>query len=182
MVALSAQAQFKFGLKAGLNLVKPELNTDAFKTANSAGFFIGPMAEVTIPILGFGVDGALLFSQRGVKINDYTDKEHGLEIPIHMKYTFGLGSILGVYVAAGPNFFFNFAKDTKLADQFNLTQRDAQVGLNLGAGVKLLKHLQVGLNYTIPLGNSSELTILNGTQQLLFSKNKMWQLSAAYLF
>ena len=74
------------------------------KSDNTTGFFFGPMAEVTIPVVGLGVDGALLYSQRGE--NDW--KQQGIEIPVNLKYTIGLGSMLGVFVAAGPDFFFNF--------------------------------------------------------------------------
>ena len=59
---------------------------------NSTGFFIGPMAEFTIPIVGLGIDGALLFSQRG---KDEV-KQTGLEVPVNLKYTIGLGSLLGI--------------------------------------------------------------------------------------
>ena len=93
------------------------------------------MAEITIPIVGLGVDGALLFSQRGK--GDV--KQIGAEVPINLKYTIGLGSLLGVYFAAGPDFFFDFDKKD------NVDRKKTQVGLNLGVGVKLIKHLQVGV-------------------------------------
>ena len=78
---------------------------------SSTGFFIGPMAEITLPVIGLGIDGALLFSQRGKD----EAKQQGLEIPVNLKYTSGLGSMFGIYLAAGPDFFFNF-KDIDLAN------------------------------------------------------------------
>lgn len=61
-MAMPAQAQLiKFGVKGGVNLAKADLNTSDFKTDNFTGFFIGPMAEVTIPLIGLGVDASLLF-------------------------------------------------------------------------------------------------------------------------
>lgn len=84
--------------------------------------FIGPMAEVTIPIVGLGVDGALLFSQRGKD----DGKQTGLDIPINLKYTIGLGSMLGVFVAAGPDFFFNFSGDKKYMDEAMELERRKQ--------------------------------------------------------
>lgn len=194
-MAMPAQAQLiKFGVKGGLNLAKADISAgkDNFKTDNFTGFFIGPMAEVTIPVIGLGVDGALLFSQRGVKIDDVNVKENGLDIPINLKYTFGLGSMLGVYVAAGPDFYFNFSGDKKYNELGDFNRKNAQVGINVGAGVKLLKHLQVGFNYNIPLGNSGN---VNQTLSPLIEssnshdvtvknsyKTKMWQISAAYIF
>ncbi|ADV43039.1 porin family protein [Bacteroides helcogenes] len=193
-MAMPAQAQLiKWGVKGGVNLSKIDWKGgyDGNKD-NSTGFFIGPMAEVTIPIVGLGVDAALMYSQRGNKydvqkgnttVGSIDAKQQGIEIPINLKYTFGLGSMLGIYVAAGPDFFFNF-KDVDLSmlglsgSSDNVDSKKAQVGLNLGAGVKLLSHLQIGFNYQIPLGNSFELKNLGDAS----AKTKTWQVSAAYIF
>ena len=166
MMAAPAQAQLiKFGVKGGLNMTK--LDAEGLKSDNSTGFFIGPMAEFTLPIVGLGIDGAVMFSQRGK--DEF--KQQGLEIPVNLKFSFGLGSMLGAYVAAGPDFFYNF-KDLKVEGG---EAKKAQVALNLGAGVKLLRKLQVGVNYQIPMGNSFEL----GNVDI---KNKTWQVSLAYMF
>lgn len=199
-LATPAQAQLiKWGVKGGVNLSDIdwkggyEGNKD-----NSAGFFIGPMAEITIPVVGLGVDAALMYSQRG-KDYDMTDgsetftldaKQQGLEIPVNLKYTIGLGSLLGIYVAAGPDFFFNF-KDVNLkgfgeslnADDL-VDSKKAQVAINLGAGVKLIKHLQIGFNYQIPLGDSfsagEALEAIGG--EIFGAKTRTWQISVAYIF
>ena len=91
-----------------------------------------------------------------------------------MKYTIGLGSLLVVFVAAGPDFFFNF----KDMNKEGFDKKSTQVGLNLGAGVKLIKHLQIGVNYQIPLGDSFDLKELKDAGV----KTKTWQISAAYIF
>ena len=54
-----------------------------------------------------------------------------------------------------------------------------QVAINLGAGVKLLKKLQVGLNYQIPMGDSFE---WKDAASIGTAKNKTWQVSLAYIF
>lgn len=176
--AMPAQAQLlKFGVKGGLNLTK--LKFEGMKE-NSTGFFIGPMAEVTIPIIGLGVDGALLYSQKGDKEDGVDMKQAGLDIPINLKYSIGLGSLLGIYVAAGPDFYFNFKGDKKYMDEaMELEKKKAQVGINIGAGVKLIKHLQVGFNYNIPFGDSFT---WKAAGQAIGAKNKTWQISAAYMF
>lgn len=108
---------------------------------NSTGFFFGPMAEITIPVIGLGVDGALLYSQKGDKMEGLDMKQSGLDIPVNLKYSIGLGSMLGIYVAAGPDFFFNFKGDKNFEDGRKLESKKAQVGINVGAGVKLVRHL-----------------------------------------
>lgn len=198
-LATPAQAQLlKWGVKGGVNLSDIdwkggyEGNKD-----NSTGFFIGPMAEITIPVVGLGVDAALMYSQRGKEYDmeegsgvTLDARQQGLEIPINLKYTIGLGSLLGIYVAAGPDFFFNFKdvelkgwKDTQNAGDL-IDSKKAQVGINVGAGLKLVKHLQIGFNYQIPLGDSfstGEALKAMG-EDIISGKTKTWQVSVAYIF
>ena len=168
-MAMPAQAQLrKWGVKGGVNMSK--IDWDGGYNGNkdnSTGFFIGPMAEFTLPIVGLGVDAALLYSQRG----EDSFKQQGFEIPVNLKYTIGLGSTLGIFFAAGPDFFYNW-KDFDAEDG---EKKDVQVGINLGAGVKLLRHLQVGVNYQIPMGDSFKV------ENIKFKTNT-WQVSAAILF
>ena len=178
-MAMPAQAQLHFGVKGGLNLSKASFSDvkENFKKDNFTGFFIGPMAEFNIPIVGLGVDASLLFAQRGIKVSegndDITVKQNGIDIPVNLKYTIGLGSLLGIYIAAGPDFFFDFKKKDYV------DRKKAQVALNLGAGVKLLKHLQVGVTYQLPMGDSFT---WKNAGDAIGAKNKTWQVSAAYLF
>ena len=46
----------------------------------------------------------------------------------------------------------------------------------MGAGLKLLNHLQVGANYNIPLGDTADIDT-GGSY-----KTKTWQVSVAYIF
>ena len=176
-MAMPAQAQIHFGVKGGLNLSKASFSNvkENFKKDNFTGFFIGPMAEFNIPVVGLGVDASLLFAQRGIKISDggeeATVKQNGLDIPVNLKYNIGLGSLLGLYVAAGPDFYFDFEKTSKV------DKKKAEVGINVGAGVKLLNHLQVGANYNIPLGKTASFEDVEGSY-----KTKTWQVSVAYIF
>ena len=174
MMVAPVQAQLiKFGVKGGLNMSKLDFKADNLKefNDNSTGFFIGPMAEFTLPIVGLGIDGALMYSQRGKG----EMKKQGIEVPVNLKYTIGLGSILGMYVAAGPDFYYSF----KDIDIDKLEAKKTAVSLNLGAGVKLLKKLQVGVVYQIPMGDSFDLKNLDNK---VIGETKTWQVSAAYIF
>jgi hypothetical protein len=197
-MVMPAKAQIKFGVKGGLNLASASLS-DAWDAKGNAdnytGFFIGPMVDITIPIIGLGVDGAFMYSQKGTKISfdnlgSTTFKQQGIEIPVNLKYSIGLGSLASIYLAAGPSFYFNMKSDDDFT--FNsvtgsLDYDKSEVSLNLGAGVKLLKHLQLGVNYNMGLTDSAKAKIktspaawdvINGESY----KSKMWQVSVAYLF
>ena len=174
MMAAPAQAQLiKFGVKGGMNFSKFDFDAKNFGEVKdySTGFFIGPMAEVTLPIVGLGIDGAVMFSQRGKS----ETKEQGFEVPVNLKYTIGLGSMAGVYLAAGPDFFFNL----KDFDVEGGKAKKSQVAVNIGAGLKLLSKLQLGVTYQIPMGDSFEWKDAVGAGS---AKNKTWQVSAAYMF
>ena len=181
-MAMPAQAQIHFGVKGGLNLSKASFSnvSENFKKDNFTGFFIGPMAEFNIPIVGLGVDASLLFAQRGIKVSegndDITVKQNGIDIPVNLKYTIGLGSMAGIYFAAGPDFYFDFAGN-KTIEGVKTDKKKAEVGINVGAGVKLLNHLQVGANYNIPLGDTAKFEGIDGSY-----KTKTWQVSVAYIF
>ncbi|MDR0894903.1 MAG: porin family protein [Prevotellaceae bacterium] len=184
VMAMPVKAQLQFGVKGGVNLSSMSFGNikGNFTGDNMTGFYIGPMADLTVPLIGIGLDAALMYSQRGDITGQTEDgtsitlKQRGLEIPINLKYTIGLGSLFGIYFAAGPDFFFNFASGT---DMFK--KEKTQVGLNLGAGVKLIRHLQVGFNYQIPMGNSFN---VGDAVNAAFSKSKTktWQISLAYMF
>ena len=182
MMAAPAQAQLiKFGLKGGMNFSQLDSDVKSWYDAkeNSTGFFVGPMAEITLPIIGLGIDGALLYSQRG----DGDVEQQGLEIPVNLKYTIGLGSMLGVYVAAGPDFFFNF-KDVEASE--GLVKEKSQVSINIGAGLKLLKKLQIGVTYQIPTNDShywKNISLAPGAKASdTGARQKTWQASLAYIF
>ena len=97
MMAAPVQAQLHFGVKGGLNLSKASFSKDALKGDNQTGWFIGPMAEFTLPIIGVGADIAALYSQTDLAAKGYdTDaKLKTFEIPVNLKWSFGLGSMFG---------------------------------------------------------------------------------------
>lgn len=184
-IAVPVQAQLRLGVKGGVNLSQADFSNvgDNFKKDNFTGFFIGPMAEFTLPGVGLGVDASLLFAQRGVKVSNgessTTLKQNGFDIPVNLKYTIGLGSMLGVYLAAGPDFYFDFSKDKRVYDT-DVDKKKREVGINVGAGLKLFRHLQVGANYNIPLGDTAKLK--DGGEEFGSYKTKTWQVSVAYMF
>lgn len=180
MMAVPARAQLKFGLKGGLNISKVTFSTNDFKADNRTGFFVGPMADFTLPVLGLGVDAAVLYTQSGAKVQyaEYSESKtlKSFEIPVNLKYNIGLGSTLGAYVAAGPQFGFNIGSG-HVAD---FSMRDSNVTFNVGAGVKFLKHLQAGLNYNFALSKVAKYQDEDG--QKYDMKKNTWQISVAYLF
>ena len=157
---IPASAQFSWGLSGGLNLVNNDITAVNQKSATDkdsyTGFFVGPMAEVQIPIIGLGVDVAALYSQKGLEVTDEeTMKNQSLAIPVSLKYSLGLGNFAAVFVAAGPQFDYKIGDlDRKFQDGNDVKEfalEKSTWSINVGAGVKLINHIQAGINYNIPV-------------------------------
>ena len=183
MMAAPAQAQLHFGVKGGLNISKLSFSKDALKGDNKTGFFVGPMAEFTVPIIGVGADIAALYSQTELAAKGYnTDvKLKTIEIPVNLKWSFGFGSMLGAYIAAGPQFGFNIGNKKGFMD-YELKKNNTT--FNVGAGIKLIRHLQVGVNYNFVLSHTATIDVPRATGgiETIKIKNNTWQVSLAYLF
>lgn len=193
--ATSSAQLIKWGLKAGLNMTNPSKKNFDEGLKGKTGWFVGPMAEVTIPIVGLGVDGSLLYSQANNELEgegiSETIKLHYIDIPLNLKYSIGLGSLASVFIAAGPQFSFNVNNNSvsDLIDKisggedsgFTGDNKTFQASINLGVGVKLLSKLQVYGGYNFALGDS--FTVKNAAEAITSkSKNNMWKVSLAYMF
>ena len=176
-MAVPSQAQIKFGLKGGLDISK----LDTKVSGNTTGFFVGPMLDVTLPIIGLGFDVAALYSQSGIDVNNKSsEKLKSVEIPVNLKWTLGLGSTFGVFIAAGPQFGFSINDGWK---QLMEESNKSFVSVNVGAGLKLLRHLQVGVNYNIGASKLGDMIVDSSEGKLLSGIRKNpWQVSLAYMF
>ena len=90
-----------------MNVSKLHLSEETFKSDNRTGFFIGPTAEFTLPLLGLGIDASAMYNQFGVDSEEGTSTKKSIEIPINLRWTVGFSSLVGAYVAVGPQFGFN---------------------------------------------------------------------------
>ena len=179
-LAIPAQAQIKFGVKVGLNVSKLHLSKETLSFDNRAGFFVGPTAEFTLPLLGLGIDGSVLYNQFGVDSEEGTSTKKSIEIPINLRWTVGFSSLVGAYVAVGPQFGFNVGD--RWFDEVCEFKKNT-TSFNVGAGLKLLGHLQVGANYNFALKDNGK--IHSGDIEDLTTigfKQNTWQVSVAYLF
>ena len=178
IMAIPAQAQFSWGIKGGVNLASNDFSDlksmsskeQIFNTDNYTGFFIGPKAEVRVPILGLGLEAAALYSQKGMTIGENESfKQNSFLIPLNVKYAFGLGNFANIFIAAGPEFGFNVGETSKVINDIIVDANGEKSGdikayvlekstlsINVGVGATLLNHLQVGLNYNIPWGRTAD--------------------------
>lgn len=198
--AMPSQAQIKFGVKAGLNVNSINVKDlpGNIDEKNRNGFFVGPTADVTIPLLGLGADISLLYDNRcvgitemsgnGTLMNEVTTNKtfHYITLPINAKYTIGFSSLASVYLATGPQFSWNVGDRHWAVNNINQgwELKSSTFSWNVGCGATVLKHVRVGYNYNIGLGNTAEISLPGVGKDAIKGKlkNNTHQISLSYMF
>ena len=181
-------AQVRLGVKGGLNIASVHFSTDVLQSDNVTGFQIGPMIEGSLPLVGLGFDAAILYAQKGLETKTVSGEKTSLkndyiDVPVNLKWKLGL-PVMKVYLAAGPYVGFRVGGNKiwelpgSMVDQ--VKTKSFSAGLNFGAGVELISHLQVGLNYGLGLTNNYSMESLSLTKS--DGKNRGWSVAAAILF
>lgn len=205
---LTAKAQkFSYGIVAGYDLTKVKYSGDMknnFSSDNKSGWYVGPKF-VFSTVMGLGVDASLQYSQRKLNITQdgYYDNENGvifgnvsqsqtyrtIEIPINLRYSIGLGSSASVFAYTGPQ--FGFALQNMKFDKLgiNFSRENLNTTWNIGAGVRLLKHLEASVGYNFAIGKAGKailhsVGVNEGESQDLELKYKTntFQVQLAYMF
>lgn len=196
MFATSANAQVKFGLKGGLNVTSMSFSEDVFDASNKTGFFVGPMVKVTVPIVGLSFDAAALYDQKEADVKYNIDGELGkttvrqksINIPVNVRYGFGLSSLANAFLFAGPQWGINVGdKNFKWNETSSYSLKKSNFSVNVGAGVTLLSHLQISANYNIACGKSADASLVKAAEALTNagkdkSRNNSWQIALGYWF
>jgi opacity protein-like surface antigen len=185
--ATPSQAQVKFGLKGGLNLTSLSADNIAGGVSNKSGFFVGPTVKFTLPVVGLSLDASALYDQRNAKIKnaDATVKFQSVQIPINVRYGFGLSSVVNVFAFAGPQFGFNIGDKSKLLDSMgSWSLKSSNISGNVGIGATVFSKLQITANYNFQLSKSGEVEYkdANGATQTGKMKFNSWQLGLGYYF
>ena len=191
-MAMPSHAQMSWGLQAGLNMSNVNTKMEGSVAAaggeavkSRTGFFVGPTVKFTLPIVGLGLDAAALYDQREGKAGDETVKSQSIQVPVNVRYGFGLGSLAEVFFFAGPQFGFNIGggKDYGVGEW---TLKSSNLSANVGIGATVLSKLQAKLNYNFALGKTGEFEMKNlvtgKDETVASSKFNAWQISLAYFF
>lgn len=195
LLAAPANAQVKFGVRGGANLVNMKLSgnvANILQKDNRAGFYIGPTVKFTVPIVGLSVDASALYDQRSTEVagTDGTKESiisRQLAIPVNVRYGWGLGSVADIFLFAGPQVAFNFSKDKRLFNNVaDWSWKTSNFSVNVGLGCTILSHVELKANYNIACGKTGEATIFDAAAKTVTgtvkSKYNSWQLGMAYYF
>ncbi len=184
-MTLPAQAQLKFGVQAGLNMNNISQQDLGTAIKSKTGFFVGPTVKFTLPLIGLGFDAAALYDQREGKVEtgsvSESVKAQSIQIPLNIRYGFGLGDMASIFFFAGPQFGINVG-GKKTYDKIDWKLKSTNLSANVGIGLMALEHLQLKANYNFALGKTGEFELTSAAKELGSAKFNSWQLSLAYWF
>ena len=160
VAAVPAQAQFHFGIKAGLDVDRLSINSKLFDSDNRAGFTGGVMIEFTAPIINLGFDLSAMYVRRNSQFmvaNNIVKKDRDyFEIPLNLKYKLEVPAIARVitpFVTTGPSVaFLTSRKHIEKAYKNN----EIDVAWNFGFCVELFRKVQLAASYGLGLTKALE--------------------------
>lgn len=180
-----ASSQIKFGVKGGFDVSSNRINKDVLNASNRLGFQIGLTTEARVPIVGLGFELSALYGhqeynvkQEGYNLSDY----NYIRVPLNIKYKYNFLGLFGVFASAGPYAEFRLSggdlENKSIAKQWEAKSFGA--GINAGAGVSLLSHLEVGMYYRKSLTNNYSDN--SGLGNMLKKKPDNWSINLTYFF
>lgn len=185
---MPASAQFKFGVRAGMNINSLHLSKDNlgsnFSAENRAGWTGGLLTEFTVPIIGVGVDLSAMYVHRVAGIEDRSIKRDYFEIPLNVRYNISLPVVSNVfmpYLAVGPSVSFLTSRKDILNAYRN---RSVDWAINFGIGFRIAKHFDLNARYGLGLSNSL-VNLATGADTHsagIEGKNRYWTVTAGWIF
>lgn len=184
--SMQASAQFRFGLKAGMNVSSMDFSSKVFDSENRAGFTGGAMMEFTVPLVGVGFDLSAMYVHRTDKIEYQGTKGSNnrdyIEIPLNLKYKLSLplvSKFVSPFVTTGPSVSF---LTTKRAIDEAMKNKSVDWAWNFGLGVQLVNKVQIAASYGLGLSKALNFTGVTENAKSINGKNRYWTITAAYLF
>lgn len=160
VIALSANAQFRYAPIAGYSNTTLDFNQNLFTVNSVSGFKAGVMGELMFPGIGFGLDIGALYHLKGAEVylgqkevwaaDGYGKNRlylHYLEIPVNLKFKWtrmqGLEDYVAPFVFGGPTIGFMLAHSKVKAFDYSVLE----FGLQVGLGFELFKRWQIQACY-----------------------------------
>ena len=182
-IATTGYSQIRLGLRGEVGLNKASFSKEAIEVENLNSFKLGPTVEVMLPGMGFGIEASVLYNNNRMNVTNDADiieiTNHYIDIPLNLKYKFGLISPIKIYAAAGPYARIHVGGDdikfSSVTD--DIKAKAFEAGVNLGLGVEIFKRIAVGVNYGIQLTDDYS-TNQPKWSDALNNKDGLWSIQA----
>ena len=188
--ATTAQTTSRWGITAGANINELHFKQhDILAVDKMWGPQVGVTGEMNFSGIGFGVEGALLYTLKQARVN-YGEREawaslgygnetvamHYLDVPLHLKFKYhrlgGLENTVMPLVYVGPQFSFLMHGSHGDINSYP----PVNVYLDMGIGVELMERWQIRGGYNFSIGQSFHTKVLDEN----VAKNRTWYFGITY--
>ena len=193
MMGGTVSAQVRFGIRGEVGINQPSFTRDLYSVENMNDFKVGPTLEFMLPVVDFGIEGSVLYSNEKMNVKTVSEQgiktivedisSHSIDVPVNLKYKIGLISPVKVFLAAGPYANFRLAGDDFEYEAFmdKVEANKFQAGINLGAGLELINRVAVGFNYRMKL--TDDYAVNEPALEDIFNqKDGIWSVTATLFF
>lgn len=173
LIAVSAHAQL--GIVAGITSSKATIDAALSDVQNVTQYHVGLTYKIDLGLIA--IQPALIYNVKGAKISEFKalgdiasfDYKNGyLELPVQVQAGLNLG-VARIYAIAEPFIGYAITNSTqssngnKIDVKWNEVKNKLEYGIGVGAGVELIKHVQISARYFWNLGNVEKVAIATVT-------------------
>ena len=176
MIAMTATAQTRFGIIAGIVIENEMPSEDEKKNNNQVGYTAGAIVDFELPVQGLGLEAGAKYTKH--TYGKPSMEQYSVDVPIHVRYRLEVPvveKVVAPYAFTGPSVSAGVSNKmpTRLSDV------KMSLSWNVGAGVQMFKHVRVAATYSIQV---SKTDVVNNGSLVRGKKGNCWTISASYMF
>ena len=176
MIAMTATAQTRFGIIAGIVIENEMPSEDEKKNNNQVGYTAGAIVDFELPVQGLGLEAGAKYTKH--TYGKPSMEQYSVDVPVHVRYRLEVPvveKVLAPYAFTGPSVSAGVSNKmpTRLSDV------KMSLAWNVGAGVEMFKHVRVAATYSIQV---SKTDVVNNGSLVRGKKGNCWTISASYMF
>lgn len=176
MIAMTATAQTRFGIIAGIVIENEMPSEDEKKNNNQIGYTAGAIVDFDLPVQGLGLEAGAKYTKH--TYGKPSMEQYSVDVPVHVRYRLEVPvveKVVAPYAFTGPSVSAGVSNKmpTRLSDV------KMSLAWNVGAGVEKFKHVRVAATYSIQV---SKTDVVNNGSLVRGKKGNCWTISASYMF
>ena len=176
MIAMTATAQTRFGIIAGIVIENEMPSEDEKKNNNQVGYTAGAIVDFDLPVQGLGLEAGAKYTKH--TYGKPSMEQYSVDVPVHVRYRLEVPvveKVVAPYAFTGPSVSAGVSNKmpTRLSDV------KMSLAWNVGAGVEMFKHVRVAATYSIQV---SKTDVVNNGSLVRGKKGNCWTISASYMF
>lgn len=150
---VKAQIKPEFGIRAGVNFASWAGAPVLGDISPRVGLLVGVYGRIPIPGSSFSIQPEVLYTQKGIRINNFEVHLNYIQIPVFARVDFANQTLLSPHLILGPYLTFKL-NNVENPSIYN----NVLYGLAVGAGVDI-NRISIGIRYSHDIKNFHQGTV-----------------------